>query len=303
MTVPVKVCSFLPAATNILVTLNLEHLIEGVTFECPIDKPRIIQSSIHDKNLSAIEINELISEHKKANTTVNSINEELLLKINPDVIFTQAICNVCQIGEEDVTSSLTKNKLHTKVFSLNPKSLDDVFENITTVATACGFSEKGVALVHSLKNEITTIQQKLTLHKKPIQNCSFFEWMDPLFNCGHWIPDQIKLSGAIDLLANPKGYSYPIDIKKEQDYNPETIIFSACGMSLKQSLEEVNTVLLDPFWHNLSAYKNKKIWLVDGNLFTQPGPDLVKGIKLLAAIHNPDTFPVPKELKQYLIHL
>lgn len=293
----IKVCSFLPAATNILVSLGLEHLIEAVTFECPIDLPRIIHSSLHEKELSADEINELISQHKKENTTVNTIDEELLLKIQPDVIFTQAICNVCQIGEDDVNKALKKYPLETKVYSLNPKSLADVFDNIDTVAKACGYPEKGNKLIAALIEINKGVEEKLSLHDKSLKNCSFFEWMNPTFNCGHWIPDQLKIAGGHDALANPNGYSYPVDVREKKDYDPETIIFSACGMSLKQSLVEVKKVLSDPFWKTLSAYQNGEIWIVDGNLFTQPGPDLMKGVLLLAAIFNPDLFDFPPELE------
>jgi len=298
-----KVCSCLPAATNILVSLGLSDLIEAATFECPIDRPRIIHSSIHDKNLSAGEINELISIHKKENTTVNSIDEELLLKIQPDVLFTQAICNVCQIGEDDVTSALGKLNLNTKVYSLNPKSLENVLEDITTVAGACGDSNKGEILISSLRKTMHEIQTTLDSHQREMVNCSFFEWMDPAFNCGHWIPDQLKIAGGHDKLANPNGYSYPVDIKKIKDYNPEVLVFSACGMSLEQSLIEVEKVLSDSFWQKLPAYKNKNVWIVDGNLFTQPGPDLIKGIQLLAAIFNPDLFTISDDLKTNVIQL
>jgi len=296
-----KVCSCLPAATNILVSLGLSDLIVAATFECPIDRPIIIHSSIHDKNLSASEINNLISIHKKENTTVNSIDEELLLNISPDVLFTQAICNVCQIGEGDVVDALVKHNLNTKVYSLNPKSLEDVLEDIITVANACDNPDKGGKLISSLRKEMNDIKVTLEEQQRAVVNCSFFEWMDPIFNCGHWIPDQLKIAGGKDALENPYGYSYPVDVKKIEGYDPEVLIFSACGMSLEQSLIEVEKVLDNPFWKELSAYQNKNIWIVDGNLFTQPGPDLIKGIQLLSAIFNPDLFIISDELKNFYI--
>ena len=293
-----KVCSFLPAATNMIKTLGLEHLLYGVTFECPIDRPRVIQSSLHDQNLSADEINELIAKHKKEDTTVNTIDEDLLLKIKPDIIFTQAICNVCQIGENDVNNVLKKLPFNAKIFSLNPKSLTAVLDDIYTVAKACGYPEKGEALIATLQETTRKIEDTLNYHNRAVKNCTFFEWMNPTFNCGHWIPEQLQIAGGYDALANPNGYSYPIDVTQNPDYNPEIIIFSACGMSLTQSITEVTNVLSNPFWKNLKAYKNKQIWIVDGNLFTQPGPDLIKGAQLLASIFNPDIFEFPKELKE-----
>lgn len=298
-----KVCSCLPAATNILIALGLEHLIAAATFECPVDRPQIIHSSIHDKNLSASEINELISIHKKENTTVNSIDEKLLLRINPEVLFTQAICNVCQIGENDVVKTLKKYQLKTKMYSLNPKSLENVLEDVTTVANACGNPNKGERLILSLREIMNEIETTLKIHQREIVDCSFFEWMDPIFNCGHWIPDQLKIAGGRDVLANPYRYSHPVNVKEIDNYNPEVLIFSACGMSLEQSLIEVRKVLEDSFWRKLSVYKNKNVWIVDGNLFTQPGPSLIKGVQLLSAIFNPDLFTIPDELNEAYIRL
>ena len=157
-----KICSFLPAATNILVSLELEHLIEGVTFECSIDKPRVILSKIYDKQLSASEISKIVSEHKEQNIAVNTIDYELVKKINPDIIFTQAICSVCQIGEADVCNAIEKLALNSDIYSLNPNSLEEVFDNLITVATAAGHPKTGEKFLKGIRNRIQNIEQTIT---------------------------------------------------------------------------------------------------------------------------------------------
>ncbi|PCI94445.1 MAG: hypothetical protein COB15_14295 [Flavobacteriales bacterium] len=298
-----KICSFLPAATNILVSLELEHLIEGVTFECSIDKPRVILSKIYDKQLSASEISKIVSEHKEQNIAVNTIDYELVKKINPDIIFTQAICNVCQIGEADVCNAKKELSLSAEIYSLNPTSLEEVFDNILTVARVVEHPQKGEDFLKNIQIRIQHIEQTISTYNLNPKRISFFEWMNPLFNAGHWIPDQISIAGGHDPLANPREHSFVIDNDAIVKVNPEVIIFSACGMSMKQSIKEVTQVLQQDFWKDLAAYKNNNIWVVEGNLFTQPGSDLVDGIELLAGIFHPNHFTIPAKLNNEYLQL
>jgi len=298
-----KICSFLPAATNILMALKLEHLIKGVTFECPIDKPRVIHSKLHNQELSASEISKIVSEHKAQNIPVNTIDHHLLEEINPDVIFTQAICNVCQIGEADVCNIKEELSIRADIYSLNPKSLVDVLDNINIVATASGHPETGKEFIKELNIRIQKIKQIRTEFHLRAKRVSFFEWMNPLYNAGHWIPDQITIAGGNDTLAQPNEHSFVIEAQSIIEANPEVIIFSACGMTMEQSIAEVTQVLDQSFWKGLEAFKNNNIWVVEGNLFTQPGSGLIDGIELLAAIFHPTHFSIPDDLKNDYLKL
>jgi len=86
-------------------------------------------------------------------------------------------------------------------------------------------------------------------------------------------------------------------------WNPEVIVFSACGMPMEQSIDEVNAVLKQPHWKELKAYQNNNIWVVEGSLFTQPGAGLVDGIELLAGIFHSEHFDIPTRLKPEYVHL
>ena len=127
--------------------------------------------------------------------------------------------------------------------------------------------------------------------------------MNPIFNAGHWIPDQINIAGGKDPLAKPHKQSFVLEVESIIEANPEIIIFSACGMTMKQSIEEVTQVLKQSFWKDIEAYKNNNIWVVEGNLFTQPGSGLVEGIELLSGIFHPNHFSIPYGLKNDYLQL
>jgi len=165
------------------------------------------------------------------------------------------------------------------------------------VATAAGHPEAGIEFIKELNIRIQKIKQTRTDFHLTAKRVSFFEWMNPVFNAGHWIPDQITIAGGNDPLAQPNEHSFVIEAQLIIEANPEVIIFSACGMTMVQSIVEVTQVLSQPFWKGLEAYKNNNIWVVEGNLFTQPGCGLIDGIELLAAIFHPNHFSIPHELK------
>jgi iron complex transport system substrate-binding protein len=124
------------------------------------------------------------------------------------------------------------------------------------------------------------------------------EWIEPIYNCGHWIPFQIAQAGGIDMLSNPGGDSIPIPWDKIIKYNPEVLIIAPCGFHIERAKRELSLLSIKENWHELEAVKNNQVFLIDFDLFTQPSPStLVDGIELLAALFHPNIFKIPERLK------
>lgn len=298
-----KVCSFLPSVTYIIKALGLEDRLVGVTFECPSDKPVVVHSKLEGMDLSIAEINDKIAWHQANNIAVNSIDANLLQDLQPDVIFTQELCNVCQIGEEDVCSVLEFLGMEVALYSLNPKSFGDVEDTILLVAQVLGEEEKGKELLARLKAGIKPITNQLLKGKEVLKEVLFLEWMSPMFNAGHWIPDQIMMAGGVDRLSNPHGKSGIISDEDFKNYNPEVIVISPCGMSFQESMSQMEKLKLPELMSNSAAWKNGQVFLVDGNLFTQPAIGLFDGVAILAALFYPEEFAIPDALKDRVKNL
>jgi iron complex transport system substrate-binding protein len=94
-----RICSFLPSATEIVYALGLEDQLYGVTHECdyPPDartKPQVVQSVFKGTEPSSGEINRVISERLQQGLGIYDINEAVLHAAAPDLLLTQAICEV-----------------------------------------------------------------------------------------------------------------------------------------------------------------------------------------------------------------
>jgi iron complex transport system substrate-binding protein len=290
-----KVCSFLPAATEMIYQMGLEKYLYGVTFECPSDKPKVVRSHIEDNNYSSLEIDKIVSQSKAQGRSLYYIDEELLQQISPDIIFTQDVCDVCQIDTAYVQRAIYKLKNQPRLIPLFPKNLDDVFDNAITIAKPIGKEENAYHLLSSLTKRTDKIIDTLRANKAPLRKVMLMEWMEPIYNCGHWIPYQIAQAGGVDMLSNPSGYSIKIDWDKIVLYNPEVLVISPCGLEIERAQKEISVLERLSGWHDLKAVKNNEVYFADSNLFTCPSTKLIDGIELLAALFHPALF---EDLKQ-----
>ncbi|MEB1809204.1 MAG: ABC transporter substrate-binding protein [Bacillaceae bacterium] len=288
-----KVCSFLPAATSMIYELGLEEYLYGVTFECPSDRPKVVRSHLEGKNLTSVEINDTVKEYMDADKNLYYVDLELLHEIQPDIIFTQHVCNVCQIGTsyvEEVVKSLPKKP---KIIPLVPHRLDDIYDNLLLIARELNEEAKGQVRLRELKQREMDIAEKLRDNNLLPKKVMLIEWIEPIFNCGHWIPDQIERAGGYDPLGNPGGHSRPTEWEAVVASNPEVIVIAPCGFTPERAIQEVSGLEQKQGWNELSAVRDQQIFIVDGDLFTRPSTTLVEGIELLAALLHPTHFEIP----------
>lgn len=297
-----KICSFLPAVTQMIYDMGLDDKLFGVTFECPEkaleEKPKVVRCILEDKHYSSTEIDKIFSASKAEGKSLYYVDEDILHTIAPDVIFTQDVCDVCQIDTACTAAAIAKLDQPPALISISPASLTDVFESALTIGRA--FQEEGAALEYcaaqqAIINDIIDIQRK---HKLLPKRVSLLEWIKPIYNCGHWIPHQIAFAGGIDMLSNPSGDSIVVDWEKIIKYDPEVLVIAPCGFDINRSMEEMHLLTEREGWDQLTAVKNGAVFVADFDLFTQPSlSTLVKGIQLLAALFHPTVFDIPNDLK------
>jgi len=303
-----KACSFLPAATRMIYDMQLQHLLYGVTFECfqraIEEKPKIVRYALEGKKYSSLEIDKIFSASKAQGKSLYYVEEELLQQIQPDVIFTQDVCEVCQIDTECTTAAVAKLEKQPVIMPLTPQNLDDVYHTAIVIASALGHEEKAYSYLAGLKKKTDAILDKLRSERMPLKRVSLLEWMEPVYNCGHWIPYQVALAGGIDMLSNPSGDSIVTAWEKILKYNPEVLVIAPCGFEVKRSVEELHLLMQKQGWTDLEAVKTKQVYVVDYDLFTQPSAStLTEGIELLAALFHPGFFSVPKHLEHKFINV
>lgn len=295
-------CSFLPAATQMIYDMGLQHLLHGVTFECSAkalsEKQKIVRCIMEGKNYSSMEIDKIFSASKAQGKSLYYVEEELLEQISPDVIFIQDTCEVCQIDTKCTAAAVSKLTKQPQIISLSPNNLQDVYQSAITIATALGNEEAAYKYLSSLQKRTADVLDTLRHHKMPLKRVMLMEWIEPIYNCGHWIPFQIAQAGGIDMLGNPAGDSIVTSWEKIVKYNPEVLVIAPCGFHIKRAKEEMHLLTKNDNWKNVEAVKKNQVYLADFSLFTQPSAStLVDGIELLASLFHPSLFSVPQHLQ------
>jgi len=296
-----RACSFLPAATKMIYDMGLQDLLYGVTSECPAvaaDKLVVVRCMLEDYKYSSMEVDRIFSASKASGKSLYYVEEELLELIAPDVIFTQDVCEVCQIDTACSASAIARLPKQPELIALTPDSLEDVFSNAVTVARALGREDAAHQHVRPLRARIDSVTDQLRNHHASQRSVMIFEWMDPVYNCGHWIPHQVVCAGGLDMLANPGGDSMVTDWGKILNYDPEVIVIAPCGYDLPRTRDELSILWQKKGWAGLRAVRNKEVYMAGFDLFTQPSPGtLTDGIELLAALFHPEIFTVPAHLE------
>lgn len=293
----IKICSFLPAATSMIYEMGLENQLVGVTFECHSDKPKVVRSYLEGTNHTSLEIDQIVSQSKTQGKSLYYIDDVLLESLAPDVIFTQDVCDVCQIDTSHVARAVYKLSKEPRLIPLIPRNLDDIYQNVITIAKAFGKEERAHELVAKLKKRTDFILDTLRKNNAPLKRVMVMEWLNPIYNCGHWIPYQIAQAGGVDMLANPSGYSIVTAWEKVLLYNPEVLVVAPCGFDVSRSSQELESLTKLEGWDTLKAIQNNAVFLADADLFTQPSTTVVDGIELLAALFHSDLFDIPMESK------
>ncbi len=288
--------------------MGLDEHLYGVTFECPEqalkEKQPVVRCILEGKNLSSKEIDTLFSASKHQGKDLYYVDEPVLEKIAPDIIFTQDMCDICQIDTACTAAAVAKLDKQPELISISPESLEDVFTSAITIAKALGKEEIAYAYLNSLNKRIDVVVDALRASKALPKRIMLMEWLDPIFNCGHWIPHQIGYAGGIDMLSNPSGDSVVTPWDKILKYDPEILVVAPCGFTVKRTLEEMHILTSKKGWNDLKAVQENKVFIADFDMFTQSSANtLVNGIELLAGVFHPEAIQVPKHLTTKFMHL
>jgi iron complex transport system substrate-binding protein len=274
--------------------LGSQDLLFGVTHQCicPAEaksKPQIVNSVFDSESMASFQIEEKIQELSRLQNDLFIINFDLLKEIQPDLIISQALCDVCSPHNKELnkTMKFLDNKPQTLV--LDPHTVEEIIESIMIIAKALDKEEDGSQIRDSLYRRIEKISNA-TKFKKPKVVC--LEWIDPLYICGHWVPQMVGIAGAINGISKVGERSSKIDYSQITQFDPDIIILLPCGFDLRKVFQEYGPLQKNNQWQSLRAVQNGMVFAVDAlSYFSRPGPSIITGIEILAKIINPDSFP------------
>jgi iron complex transport system substrate-binding protein len=270
----------------------LDDEIVAVTHECDYpqpaeSKPRITESIMDHLHLSSAAIDHHVSSNIGRHGGIYRLREDMLETLEPDLIITQELCDVCAVSFSEVQRAARILEGQTRIVSLEPNTLDDVLETIRLVGEVTGRKETAERKVNELRTRLDHVRE-LVRGASP-RRVYAMEWLDPPFSAGHWVPEMVEIAGGIEVLGQSGAKSLRIRAEDIATAQPEVIILMPCGFSLQRTVEEYGRVVSLPGWQDLPAIRNGELYAVDGSAyFNRPGPRLVDGVEILARILHPD---------------
>lgn len=299
-----RIVSLLPSATEIICALGLRDQLVGISHSCDYPStvtglPVVTQTVIDDtKSARAIDVD--VRDTLGSADALYTLDLETLRALAPDLIVTQALCDVCAVSAGEVEDALCTLPGTPQIVNMEPSVLADVFETISLTAAAAGVGARAADLTAQLVGRIEAVRARTEKHIPPQSRprVAFIEWLDPPFNGGHWMPELINLAGGIDPLGNPGKPSTTMEWQAVSDAKPDLVFVSCCGFPIDRTLEDI--AALDPSvdWPGLVQSASRGVFVSDGNAyFARPGPRLVESLEIMAHACHPDVHPMPDDLE------
>ncbi|MBZ5535668.1 MAG: cobalamin-binding protein [Acidobacteriia bacterium] len=287
-----KIVSLLPSATEIVYALGLGDDLVAVSHECdfPVEarsKPRITRALV-DSDQPSETIDHEVREKLHEAGTLYDLDFELLKRLQPDLILTQQLCSVCAVSYDYVKDAV-KGLVHSpRVVNLEPMRLQDIFENIRTVARMTGCSEQGEAVISLLQRRVERVRSLVSrIDTRP--RTFLMEWLHPPFSGGHWNGELVEIAGGVDRIAKSGQPSRRVECQEILDFAAEIVVISCCGFSIDRTLREVAQLKSVREWQCLPAVLNQHVFIADGNqYFSRPGPRIIDSLEMLAVMIHPE---------------
>lgn len=299
-----RIVSLLPSATEIICGLGLRDQLVGVTHECDYptgvsDLPNVTRTLIpHDA--SSGEIDELVRERLKTDKALYSLDMPVLESLRPDLIVTQALCDVCAVAEAEVTAAASSLPGSPQVINLEPTCLADVFQCISQVADAAECKVSGKVYVDRLQERVDAVASRTNGHfadAKERPSLLLLEWIDPLFCAGHWSPELVAIAGGYEAIGVVGSRSVTTAWDDIVAADPDIIMIACCGFNVARTMQDLPILRSYPGWSSLSCVRSGRVYVVDGSAyFSRPGPRLVDSLEILAAAMHPSVHPLPDGL-------
>lgn len=301
-----RLVSLLPSATEIICVLGLESDLVGVTHECDYPPtvarlPKVTHTLIPTDACSGA-IDRLVRNRLQDQRALYTLDLAMLESLAPDLIVTQALCDVCAVAESEVQAAACALPHAPRVINLEPESLDQVFDAIRVVAQATSTERVAEDVIASLVARVEAVKiRSAVITNRP--RVALLEWLDPPFSAGHWTPDLVKIAGGVDGFGRAGERSRTLTWDEIASWQPDVVFIACCGFGVERTLQDVDLLATNPIWRDLPAVRTGRVYVTDGShYFSRPGPRLVDSLEILAHALHPEVHPLPEGVPAAVLH-
>src|SRR5580692_2648675 len=171
-----RVVSLLASGTAIVCALGAEASLVGRSHEC--DNPAWVRAlppcsePAFDVSVSSREIDREVNRRIRSGEPLYRVHTERIRDLAPDLIVTQAHCEVCAVTPRD----LDRDRNEAQVVTLSASTLDDIFDGVMQVARAMDLEDRGRAVVEQERARLEAVRRRTSGRPRP--SVVVLEWTD-----------------------------------------------------------------------------------------------------------------------------
>ncbi|WP_049901669.1 ABC transporter substrate-binding protein [Natrinema sp. J7-1] len=289
----------LPSATETVAALGRDPV--GVSHECDYppaaaSAPAVTRSRIDiDESASSAEIDRQVLETDDTEAGVYDIDIETLDALEPDVIVTQGMCDVCAVDVAGIEDAVDRIGADPEIVTTDPHRVGDILGDIERIGRAIGREKRARELRRDLESRIEAVRSRtadIAAEDRP--RVAIFDWTEPVMVAGHWTAELVDWAGGEYGLADAGDRSCPREWDAIRAYDPEVVLAAPCGFALAQTARNTTDLTERDGWSDLTAVQKGRVWAMDGDHYlNRPGPRLVDTLEALAPIVQPALFDGP----------
>jgi len=189
-----------------------------------------------------------------AGSSIYHLDETLLRDLEPDLIVTQELCEVCAVAYTQVERAARRLPGEVPVVSLEPLTLAEICATVRTVGRLSGHQAEAETVAVTMEARIAAVGSLVRPQPRPRVAC--IEWTAPLMAGGHWVPDMVEVAGGIDCLgttATPSRYVTWPELVAAQ---PDLLVLMPCGYDLDHTMELAREVVSRPEFFRPSSRRH-----------------------------------------------
>ncbi|MBR9988214.1 MAG: cobalamin-binding protein [Gemmatimonadetes bacterium] len=292
-----RIASFLASGTEICVALGLQESMVAISHECDwppdvLDRPRLSRPRFDPAGKTSGEIDSALRHAMQEHGSVYEVDETLLEELAPDIILTQAVCEVCAVPTPGVKELVSRRGMPSSVVSLDAHTIRDILDSIIQVGSVTGATGEAADVVAGIEARMERVA--LAVARAPRPRVLALEWLDPPFTPGHWVPEMINLAGGDNLSGTAGAHSTQTTWAALNGLDPDVLLIMPCGYGLEATKVDAEAARDELLAVAPRAVAERRAFVVDGSAyFNRSGPRFVRGIEILAGLLHPDLCLAP----------
>lgn len=287
-----RIASLLASATETVCALGLADHLVAISHECDfpadvLDRPRVSRPRFDPAGLTGGGIDAAVRQALAAHGSVYAVDQEGLRAAAPDLILTQAVCDVCAVPTSLAQEAASALDGEARVVSLDAHTVEGILDSVLKVGEIAGAGPRAVAVVQGLRDRIEAV--RVAVHGAPRPRVVSLEWLEPPYAPGHWVPEMVEIAGGRNLLGSAADRSREISWDAVAGLDPDVLVVMPCGYGLAESRAEADRHAARLREMAPRAVKGRQAFVVDGSsYFNRSGPRVVDGIEILATLLHPN---------------